>query len=77
MERHCRSGCRREDELRGRVRIVLARDEMPSYAFDDDKGHDKADDKKDACIDHYMQEVTVIFWRVAVSGKIFLVAHGK
>lgn len=57
--------------------IVLSRNDVPSNAFDDYKGYDKADDKEDTRIDHYMEEVTVIFWRVAVGGTIVLVAHVK
>lgn len=63
--------------MRGWVRIVLAGEEMSSYDLDGDKGCDKTDDKEDACINHYMQEVTVIFRRVAVGGKVVLVAHTK
>ncbi|MEO6815188.1 MAG: hypothetical protein ABI177_00675 [Edaphobacter sp.] len=77
LERHCRSIRRREDELRGWVGGVLAREEMSSYDLDGDKSYDKTDDKEDACINHYMKEVTVIFWLVAVGGKVVLVAHTK
>jgi hypothetical protein len=57
--------------------MVLAGKDMPSYHLDDDKGYDKADDKEDARIDHYVQEVTVIFWLVGFGGKVVLVAHAK
>lgn len=67
--------CSWEDELRGRMGIVLAGNEMPSHALNDDKSHDKSDDEKYARVDDNVQEAAIVFWRVAVGGGIVLFAH--
>ncbi len=50
--------------------IVLAGNDVFPYSLDDDKGHDEADYKEDARIDHYMQKITVVFRGMAVGGWI-------
>jgi hypothetical protein len=57
------------------VGIVLAGDDMPSNALDNEKGYDKPDYKEYARIDHYMQEVAVVFWGMTVRGGMARFAH--
>jgi hypothetical protein len=57
--------------------VMLARHEMPAYTLDDDEGHDKAEDQEYSRVDHNVQEIAIILWRVAIGGGIVLSAHGK
>lgn len=54
---------------------MFAGNDMSPNALDDDKRQDKRDYKKYACINHYMQEVAVVFRRLVVSGEMVLFAH--
>ena len=69
--------CSWEDDLRGRMGIVLAGNDMAAYTLDDDKSHDKSDDKEYARVDDNVQEAALVFWRMAVGGGIVLFAHIK
>lgn len=57
--------------------VMLARHEMSAYTLDDEEGHNKPEDQEYSRVDHNVQEVAIILWRVAIGGGIVLSAHGK
>jgi hypothetical protein len=54
---------------------VFAWNNMPTHHLDDDKGHDKPDNKKDARIDNNVKEVAVVFGGMGFRWRIVLRAH--